>query len=117
MAVRLRWRCSDPGCASRHWAHVSICTVCALPRGWIRLSLHVENAYELYPDAECDFTDVMIPAPPAQRCGEGWDEWAYTNVFVPFTGVGHTDGDSWYDVAITACTDPTLVGQTFDWGY
>lgn len=119
LAVRadLRWRCGDPDCGHLQKQDEPECAACALPRGWIRVSLHVENTYELYPDVEREFTDEMIPAPPADRTGEAWNEWARVNIYDRFTGVGHTDGDSWYDVAITACSDPTLVGLTFDWGY
>lgn len=83
----------------------------------IRVSLHVENNYELYADVTTTFTDVTMPAPPADRDGETYSEWAYTNIYEPYTGVGNTEGDSWYDVEITACSDPSLVGETFEWGY
>jgi hypothetical protein len=79
----------------------------------ITVSLRIENTYELYDDVVTTVTDAVIPAPPANG---DTDEWAWDHIY-PFTGVGHEDGDSWYDVEITASSDPALVGRKFDWGY
>lgn len=83
----------------------------------ITVSLVVENSYELYEDVTTTFTDVTMPAPPADRDSETYEDWAYTHIFCEYTGVGHTAGKSWYDVEVTACSDPTLIGVTFAWGY
>lgn len=84
----------------------------------ITVSLTVENAYELYENETTTFTDVTIPAPPTtDRDSEEWTDWAYDAIYCEYTGVGHTDGDSWYDVTITACSEPALIGETFAWGY
>jgi hypothetical protein len=82
----------------------------------ITVSLQIENKYELHEDVTTTVTDEVIPAPPADRKSQAFEDWAYKHIYA-FTGVGHEDGDSWYDVVITACSDPTLVGLTFEWGY
>lgn len=84
--------------------------------GAVIVSLHIENTYELYEDVDTHVTDVVIPAPPADVDSKEYEEWAYDHINC-YTGVGHTDGDSWYDVEITASSDPELVGRTFEWGY
>jgi len=83
----------------------------------ITVSLTVENAYELYPDVTAYVIDAVIPAPPADRQSTDYDDWSYEHIYEAFTGVGNDSGDSWYDVTVTACSDPRLVGETFDWGY
>lgn len=82
----------------------------------ITISLEIENAYELYDDVTTYETDVTMPAPPADEDSQEYEDWAYTHIFA-LTGVGHEDGDSWYDVTVTACSDPALIGRTFEWGY
>jgi hypothetical protein len=81
------------------------------------VSLCVENAYELYEDVEVTVTDVVLPAPPDDEESSDYQEWSQEYIIDRYTGTGHTDGDSWYDVEITASSDPALVGRTFDWGY
>lgn len=94
-----------------------------VPDGQVRLVLEIENAYELYGDVTT-YADVMVPAPPADDetpdpAGEhetAYQAWAYTHIY-PLTGVGHADGDSWYDATVVWSSDAALVGSTFDWGY
>ncbi len=81
----------------------------------VTVTLVIENTYELYDDVTTTYSDVVVPAPPSVDSDE-YDDWAYDHIRC-FTGVGHEDGDSWYDVKITASSDPALVGRTFDWGY
>lgn len=83
----------------------------------ITISLEIENTYELYDDVTTHKTDVVIPAPPTMEEGTSeYDDWAYDHIY-SLTGVGHEDGDSWYDVTITACSEPELVGRAFQFGY
>lgn len=44
-----------------------------------------------------------------------WAGWV-DHIYV-FTGAGNLRGDSWYDVTITASSDPRLVGRKFAFGY
>ena len=81
----------------------------------ITVSLEIENSYELYEDETTHVVDREVNA-PSDYSEETLDSWAY-DVLFDFTGVGHTDGNSWYDVTITACSDPQLVGKQFDFGY
>jgi len=81
------------------------------------VSLHVENAYELYDDVEYEINDVVVPTPPSDVDSDEFAEWVQNHIIDPYTGVGHEDGDSWYDVKVTASSDPALVGRKFDWGY
>lgn len=99
-----------------------ICTKCgqalhaAVPT--ITISLEIENTYELeeYDDETTTVTDAVMPAPPADRDSQAFEDWADEHI-KPLTGTGQTRGDSWYDVEVTACSDPTLVGHEFQWGY
>lgn len=87
-----------------------------VPRGpVITISLTIENTYELYDDVTTYVYDALIPPPPPEGSPE-WDDWEYEHIH-SWTGTGRTDGDSWYDVTVTACSDPSLVGRTFDFGY
>jgi len=85
--------------------------------GAVIVSLRVENSYEMYEDVTVEIKGVVVPTPPADVDSEEYQEWAQDNIIDPYTGVGHEDGDSWYDVEITASSDPALVGRKFDWGY
>ena len=97
----------------------------------ITISLTIENSYELYSDVITYVTDVEVPAPPTEPVdwplggkNQGSEqaleiavaEWAQEHLFC-FTGVGHQDGESWYDVTVTDCSDPTMIGRTFAFGY
>jgi hypothetical protein len=79
--------------------------------------------YERYDEVTTTVTDQLVPAPPTraeQPDEEQYEialyEWAQEHLF-DFTGVGHFDGDSWYTVTITACTELDLVGRDFDFGF
>ena len=80
------------------------------------LSLSIVNTYELYPTAVTTVIDVTVPDPPNESDTDAFDDWAYKHIYA-HTGVGHTSGDSWYDVTVTACDRPGWVGREFDWGY
>jgi hypothetical protein len=88
----------------------------------IAISLHIVNTYQFYPSVEVCVTDEIIAGSPIDHLPQtdderqAFDEWAYEHIY-QFTGVGHTDGDSWYDVTVTACSAAWLVGHTFEWGY
>jgi hypothetical protein len=90
--------------------------------GAITVSLHIINTYEFYPTVPVTVTDAQIARPPLRRPPvtdaelQALDDWAYDHIY-PYTGVGHTDGDSWYDVTVTASSLRWLTGYTFDWGY
>lgn len=81
----------------------------------VTIVCEIENGYELYDDVTTH-RRATIPAPPWPTEGDEFDDWASEHIF-SLTGVGHDDGDSWYDVTITESTDPTLVGMQFEWGY
>lgn len=82
----------------------------------VTVSLEMSNHYEYYDTVVTYETDAVVPAPPmGERDTEAFNDWAFTHLF-QFTGAGHTDGDSWYDVTIVASSDPTLVGLDFTWG-
>jgi hypothetical protein len=83
----------------------------------VTISLLIENTYELYDDVTVYQSNAVIPAPPDPETEPDlYDEWKYLHIYC-FTGVGHEDGDSWYDVTVLDCSDPELVGQEFDFGY
>jgi hypothetical protein len=88
----------------------------------ITISLHIVNAYEFYPSVEVCVIDEIVAGSPIDHLPqsdderEAFDDWAYEQIY-PFTGVGHSDGASWYDVTVTACSAVWLVRQTFEWGY
>lgn len=79
----------------------------------IHVKLRVINAYELYP-TEITYPEADVPAPPRGDAA-GW-EWDWLH---PLTGVGHSDGDSFYDVEVleSSCPDLLPVGYTCDFGY
>jgi hypothetical protein len=80
------------------------------------ISMVIENVYELYADVDFAVTGAIIPAPPQSQIGDEWEIWERRHIF-RWTGVGHEEGDSWHDVTVTACSDPSLVGSEFDFGY
>jgi hypothetical protein len=102
------------GCEPTGWIPVDI-TQFELS-GAVILNLYIENRYELYGRIDTKVTGVVVPAPPADEESVEYDDWAYDNINC-YTGTGHTKGDSWYDVKVTASSDPALVGRTFEWGY
>jgi hypothetical protein len=82
----------------------------------VTVSLTIENTYARYAPVTTYATDVVIPEPPPGLDMDPYDDWAFDHIYC-FTGTGRTDGDSWYDVTITASSDPELVGREFAWGY
>jgi hypothetical protein len=86
------------------------------PSATITISLDIENTYEDGEEVVTYVRDAVIPAPPPGRSDEALSTWADELIF-DFTGTGRPDGDSWYDVIVTACSDPSLVGRTFEFGY
>lgn len=82
----------------------------------ITISLAIENTYEDGDEIHTEVTDAVIPAPPADGGEDAMHEWEYAHIF-SFTGTGRESGDSWYDVTVTACSDPSLIGRTFEFGY
>ena len=86
------------------------------------ISLHIVNTYERYPTVETRVDDAVIAGCPIDHLPrtdddhDAFDDWAYDHIYA-FTGVGHLDGASFYDVTVTACSSAWLVGHTFAWGY
>jgi hypothetical protein len=87
----------------------------AAPRS-ITISLAIENRYEDGSMIPTSVVDAVIPAPPPDTDDEAISAWEWEHIY-QFTGTGNTDGDSWYDVTVTACSDPTMIGKTYDFGY
>lgn len=84
--------------------------------GTVKISLEIENHYELHGQIDTTVTDKVIPAPPTtDRDADEWDNWAYDHIF-QFTGTGREDGNSSYFVTVTACSDPALIGEEFEFG-
>jgi hypothetical protein len=82
----------------------------------ITISLAIENRYEDGDMIPTTVTDALIPAPPADGDADAQDTWEQEHI-ASFTGTGRTTGDSWYDVTVTACSDPSLIGKTYEFGY
>jgi hypothetical protein len=82
----------------------------------ITISLAIENRYEGGLMIPTVVTDAVIPAPPPDGDTDAMQEWEYEHIF-SFTGTGRTRGDSWYDVTVTACSDPSMIGKTYEFGY
>jgi hypothetical protein len=91
-----------------------------VPRGeplpTITVSLRVENRHEDGDPIITEFADVVVLAPPLLTDAAALGEWSWKALF-PFTGTGQIKGDSWYDVEVTACSDPALVSMEFGFGY
>jgi hypothetical protein len=58
-------------------------------------------------------TDHEVPPPPSDKAEQV--DWANVHIG-PLTGTGKTGCESWYEVTVTACIDPKLVGCTFEFG-
>lgn len=82
----------------------------------VEMDLDIENRYEDGTMIPTQCRNVVVVAPPPESDAQAYDEWAYTHIFNR-TGTGRTKGNSFYDVTITKCSDPRLVGRTFEWGY
>ncbi|WP_127498871.1 hypothetical protein [Actinoplanes solisilvae] len=77
--------------------------------------LYIENTYEFF-GTQITTPTVTVTLPVPDEGTDDRETWEYDNVFA-HTGVGHTDGDSWYDVMIVESSAPELVGLTFEFGY
>ncbi|MCZ7478900.1 hypothetical protein [Micromonospora sp. WMMC273] len=86
------------------------------PEAYVTVSMEIDNTYERYPNVRTRVEQVQIPQPPEDDDSDEYHEWAHVYVQC-FTGVGHTDGNSWYDVTIVDSDRPELVGRTFEFGY
>jgi hypothetical protein len=86
----------------------------------ITIGLRILNTYE---DDTSITTEVTteLPAPPPFTDDPHADEeafWAWSDEHIRnLTGTGRTEGDAWYDVTVTDCSDPDLIGETFQYGY
>jgi hypothetical protein len=83
---------------------------------FIAVSLAIENRYEDDSVILTQVKDAVIPVTPRDGDAEAMDAWEYEHIF-SFTGTGRTEGESWYDVTVTACSDRTLIGKTYMFGY
>lgn len=88
-----------------------------VPDGRVALVLEIENTYERYADVTT-YASVVVPAPPADEDSDAYDTWRWDHI-IQLTGVGHPDGDSWYDITVLESSAPEVipVGKTWDWGY
>ena len=92
--------------------------------GWMRISLHVVNAYQVGGRQSLErvrfvreFTDEVIPPPPPGE--EAQRRWAQVWI-AGFMGEGSGEWDnvtSWHDAKVTDCSVPGLIGVKFDAGY
>lgn len=80
----------------------------------VTVSLEIRNHYADGTLITTVVNDVTVEKP--------WDldddelaDWAMQELF-EFTGTGRTEGDSAYDITITASNDHWLVGKTFEIG-
>ncbi len=81
----------------------------------IEISVSVRNSYDSGTTVLTEFHDQLIPGPPTDP--DEFEEWVYEEVICRFTGTENTDfGDASYDVTVTACSDPALIGRVFDFG-
>lgn len=86
------------------------------PEDYRTVTYEIKNRYEDGDMIVTRIRDVRIPAPPPESDTAAYDAWLYQHVH-DFTGTGRCDGDAYYDVTVTACSDPTLVGRSFQFGY
>lgn len=77
------------------------------------IDLSIQN---IYPDevVTTTVTGLTVPAPDDYDT-ETLDAWAQQHLF-EHTGTGRTDGESGYDITITASTDSRLLRRTFEFG-
>lgn len=80
----------------------------------IHLTIRIENHYEEI-DTVVVTQEITVGLPPEGDYQD--DGWAYDEVY-PYTGTGHTTGDSAYFVEVIASSDPDLipVGTEWEWG-
>jgi hypothetical protein len=78
----------------------------------VLVDLEISNQYELHGHVTSFGWRIEVPAPPADRDSEEFDQWAYWQLSQR-TGVGRVGGDSWYRGDVTWSSDATLIGHTF----
>ena len=82
----------------------------------ITISLKIVNRYPAEGEEITTYVyGARIPAQPP-RGEDARSEWGWDYLF-PFTGTGREEGEAFYDVIVTACSDPALVGAEFEFGY
>ena len=79
----------------------------------ITVSLHIVNTYDDGEVITTVITGAEVAAPPPDG---DLDDWAEDTIY-PLTGTGKTAGDAWYDATVTASSEPSLVGTTYEFGY
>lgn len=83
----------------------------------ITISLSVKNSYEGGRTEVRQFDDQVIPAPPTKEQDyQEYTDWVDEQIINRYTGTGEEAGDAWYDVTVTACSDPRLVGLFLTFG-
>lgn len=82
----------------------------------VDLDIDIENRYADGTMVPTQRRSIVVVAPPPESDAQAYEDWAEKYIY-PHTGTGRTEGDAWYDVTITRCSDPDLVGRTFAWGY
>jgi hypothetical protein len=89
------------------------------------ISLKIWNTYETSTDTDdviiTYVTDAEIPDPPpmtgnAEADTDALNDWANEHIH-DFTGADRPTGNAWYDVKVTACSDPDLIRHSFQFGY
>jgi hypothetical protein len=81
------------------------------------ISLDIKNTYEDGDTVRTTVTDARVPAPDdLDEESDAYYAWSQ-DVICDFTGTGRVEGDAFYDVVVTACSEPALVGRKFAFGY
>lgn len=88
------------------------------PNETMVISADITNRYEGGDVVHTTARDVTIPIPPSKSDEGAYADWETDHIF-ELTGTGREQGDSWYDVVITASSRPDLiaVGDEFEFGY
>jgi hypothetical protein len=77
----------------------------------MHITIKIDNVY----DDETVSNTIITEVPDAPSDIDEREDWAFDHLF-PLTGTGRVHGDAGYFVEVLTCTDPTLVGQKFEWG-
>ena len=82
------------------------------PAPTITVSLAIDN---IYPGEviRTSAKNVVVPAPEDVSDTGALEEWAAEHLLA-YTGTGRVDGDSSYDLTVTASQMPELIGRTFE---
>lgn len=87
------------------------------PGELIRLSLRIDNRYEVKERVTTTEYNLWMSAPPDETSEpEAFEEWVREHIFNR-TGTGEERGNSWYDVEVIDSSRPDWVGRTFEFGY